>query len=180
VKGLSEGHQLEGAQIERGNVLCDGPGPPDVVDPGLPGSSRSLGKHVGVRVEADRLIEVTGQLDGEDAGTAADVEKATGAVETELGGQRGGQRSRVRWASGGMVGSAAPGRADIVQDIDGVLANYLSTSFAAPHLFGDRLNAFTADVRGELQTRSPDGRFWDWPGDTEILLARRPERVTAG
>ncbi len=23
-------------------------------------------------------------------------------------------------------------------------------------------------------TRSPSGLFWDWPGDTEILLARKP------
>ncbi len=63
---------------------------------------------------------------------------------------------------------------DIVQDIDGVLANYFSTSFAAPHLFGDRLEDFAADVRAELTTRSPSGLFWDWPGDTEILLARKP------
>ncbi|HJZ45863.1 MAG TPA: methyltransferase domain-containing protein [Roseiflexaceae bacterium] len=66
------------------------------------------------------------------------------------------------------------GRADIVQDIDGVLANYLSTSFAAPHLFGERLHAFIADVRAELAARSPSGLFWDWPGDTEILLAHKP------
>ncbi len=66
------------------------------------------------------------------------------------------------------------GRADIVQDADGVLANYYSTSFAAPHLFGDRLAEFEADVRAELAAVSPTGLFWDWPGDTEILLARRP------
>ena len=67
----------------------------------------------------------------------------------------------------------APGRADIVQDVDGVLANYFSTSFAAPHLFGDRRQAFEADVRRLCQRRSETGRFWDWPGDTEILLAER-------
>ena len=66
------------------------------------------------------------------------------------------------------------GRADIVQDIDGVLANYLSASYAAPHLFGERLPAFEADVRAELAACSPSGLFWDWPGDTEILLARKP------
>jgi SAM-dependent methyltransferase len=66
------------------------------------------------------------------------------------------------------------GRADIVQEIDGVLANYLSTSFAAPHLFGERLSAFEADFRAELAARSPSGLFWDWPGDTEILLAHKP------
>jgi SAM-dependent methyltransferase len=66
------------------------------------------------------------------------------------------------------------GRADIVQDIDGVLANYLSASYAAPHLFGDQLAAFEADVRAELAAHSPSGLFWDWPGDTEILLAHKP------
>jgi ubiquinone/menaquinone biosynthesis C-methylase UbiE len=67
----------------------------------------------------------------------------------------------------------APGRADIVRDVDGVLAGYLSTSYAAPHLFGDRLDAFEADVRALLTERSPTGLFWDWPGDTEILIARK-------
>jgi ubiquinone/menaquinone biosynthesis C-methylase UbiE len=68
-----------------------------------------------------------------------------------------------------------PGRADIVQDIDGVLANYFSTSFAAPHLFGNRRAQFEADVRAELAARSPSGLFWDWPGDTAILLATKPK-----
>ena len=67
----------------------------------------------------------------------------------------------------------APGRPDIVRDVDDVLAGYLSMSYAAPHLFGDRLGAFEADVRALLAERSPDGLFWDWPGDTEILLARK-------
>jgi ubiquinone/menaquinone biosynthesis C-methylase UbiE len=65
----------------------------------------------------------------------------------------------------------APGRPDIVQSIDDVLANYFSMSYAAPHLFGDRLAEFEADVRAELARLSPSGLFWDWPGDTEILLA---------
>ncbi len=64
-----------------------------------------------------------------------------------------------------------PGRPDLVQDIDGVLANYFSTSFAAPHLFGERRAQFEADLRAELAARSPNGLFRDWPGDTEILLA---------
>jgi SAM-dependent methyltransferase len=67
-----------------------------------------------------------------------------------------------------------PGRPDIVQDVDGVLANYLSMSFAAPHLFGDRLEEFKLELRAELARLSPAGRFWDWPGDTEILLTRKP------
>ena len=63
------------------------------------------------------------------------------------------------------------GRDDIVQDVDGVLANYFSTSFAAPHLFGDRRARFEKDVHAALTACSPSGLFWDWPGDTQILLA---------
>jgi ubiquinone/menaquinone biosynthesis C-methylase UbiE len=70
----------------------------------------------------------------------------------------------------------AEGRADIVQDIDGAVANYYSTSFCAPHLFGDQLDLFDVEVRAELAARSSSGLFWDWPGDTEILIARKPFR----
>jgi precorrin-6B methylase 2 len=66
-----------------------------------------------------------------------------------------------------------PGRRDIVREADEVLSGYLSLSWCAPHLFGNRLAAFAADVRAELAQRSPDGRFWDWPGDTEVMLAFR-------
>ena len=68
----------------------------------------------------------------------------------------------------------SPGRPDIVQDVDGVLANYLSMSFAAPHLFGDRFDLFEAEVRQMLANRTPSGLFWDWPGDTEIVIASKP------
>jgi SAM-dependent methyltransferase len=65
------------------------------------------------------------------------------------------------------------GRPDIIQDVDGVVAKYFSMSFAAPHLFGDEVARFEADLRAELAARSPTGLFWDWPGDTAILLARK-------
>jgi SAM-dependent methyltransferase len=68
----------------------------------------------------------------------------------------------------------ARGRANIVQDADGVLANYLSMSLAAPHLFGDRLELFEAEVRKMLTGLSPTGLFWDWPGDTEVVIATKP------
>ncbi|HET8968724.1 MAG TPA: hypothetical protein VFN06_04800, partial [Gaiellaceae bacterium] len=80
----------------------------------------------------------------------------------------------VRTRFGAPRSVFAPGRPDIVRDVDGVLAGYLSMSYSAPHLFGDRLDAFEADVRALLTERSPTGSFRDWPGDTEILLARKP------
>ena len=33
--------------------------------------------------------------------------------------------------------------------------------------------AFAAEVRELLASRSPEGIFWDWPGDTEVILAVR-------
>jgi SAM-dependent methyltransferase len=67
----------------------------------------------------------------------------------------------------------APGRPDIVRDVDGVVAGCLSMSFAAPPLFGARLEDFVAELRALLAKESPTGLFWDWPGDTEILIATR-------
>jgi SAM-dependent methyltransferase len=66
-----------------------------------------------------------------------------------------------------------PGIGDLVRDSESVLAGYFSMSWSAPHLFGDRLEDFAHEVRDLLATRSPDGLFWDWPGDTEILLVHR-------
>jgi hypothetical protein len=45
---------------------------------------------------------------------------------------------------------------------------------SAPHLFGERAGDFARQVRELLAARSPEGRFWDWPGDTEVVLARKP------
>lgn len=67
----------------------------------------------------------------------------------------------------------APGRPDIIRDADGVLAGCLSMSYAAPHLFGPRLDEFIAALIELLERHSPTGRFWDWPGDTEMLIATR-------
>lgn len=67
-----------------------------------------------------------------------------------------------------------PGIPDLLRDSESVLSGYLSFSFSAPHLFGDRLDDFAAEVRALLATCSADGIFWDWPGDTEVIVARKP------
>jgi SAM-dependent methyltransferase len=67
----------------------------------------------------------------------------------------------------------APGIPDLVRDVDTVLSNYFSFSFAAPHLFGNRVDDFAGELRELLRERSPDGLFWDWPGDTEVMIARK-------
>jgi SAM-dependent methyltransferase len=67
----------------------------------------------------------------------------------------------------------AAGRPDIIRDVDDVIAGCLSMSYAAPHLFGERLDDFVAALRELLERHSPNGRFWDWPGDTELVIATR-------
>ena len=67
----------------------------------------------------------------------------------------------------------APGLPDLVRDTESVLSGYFSFSWSAPHLFGDRVEAFATEVRELLRARSPEGVFWDWPGDTKVILARK-------
>jgi len=64
-----------------------------------------------------------------------------------------------------------PGRRDLVRSIDDVIDNYLSTSFGAPDLFGHRLDAFRAELALSLAQSTVTGAFWDYPGDTEVLIA---------
>ena len=68
----------------------------------------------------------------------------------------------------------APGIPDLLRSSDSVLSGYFSLSSSAPHLFGDRADDFAGEVRELLASRSPDGMFWDWPGDTEVVLALKP------
>lgn len=67
----------------------------------------------------------------------------------------------------------APGRPDLVHNAEGVITGCLSMSYAAPHLFGPRLDEFITALRDLLERHSPTARFWDWPGDTEIVIATR-------
>jgi len=66
-----------------------------------------------------------------------------------------------------------PGIPDLLRDSESVLSGYFSMSSSAPHLFGDRAEDFAREVRELLASRSPEGVFWDWPGDTEVILARK-------
>jgi SAM-dependent methyltransferase len=67
-----------------------------------------------------------------------------------------------------------PGIPDLLRDSESVLSGYFSLSSSAPHLFGDRLDDFAREVRALLANRSAEGIFWDWPGDTEVVMARKP------
>ena len=67
-----------------------------------------------------------------------------------------------------------PGIPDLLRDSESVLSGYFSLSSSAPHLFGDRLGDFAEEVRALLANRCAEGIFWDWPGDTEVVMARKP------
>jgi hypothetical protein len=80
----------------------------------------------------------------------------------------------VRTRFGAPRSIFVPGVPDLVRGSESVLSGYLSFSWAAPHLFADRVDDFARDLRELLASRSPEGVFWDWPGDSEVILARRP------
>jgi SAM-dependent methyltransferase len=81
----------------------------------------------------------------------------------------------VRTRFGAPDAIFAPGIPDLVRDSESVLSGYFSFATSAPHLFGDHAEDFASEVRALLASRSPDGTFWDWPGDTEVILARKPD-----
>jgi SAM-dependent methyltransferase len=79
----------------------------------------------------------------------------------------------VRTRFGTPLSIFAPGIPDLLRHSESVLSGYFSFSTSAPHLFADRIEDFSAEVRELLRSRSPEGVFWDWPGDTEVILARK-------
>jgi hypothetical protein len=56
---------------------------------------------------------------------------------------------------------------------DDIVASVFSMSSAAPHLFGDRLDAFEADLRSILRRASENGRFHERVGDIGVRIWRR-------
>lgn len=68
----------------------------------------------------------------------------------------------------------APGVPDLLRDSESVVSGYFSMASSAPHLFGDRAEDFANEVWDLLTSHSADGIFWDWPGDTEVILAHKP------
>ncbi len=47
----------------------------------------------------------------------------------------------------------------LTRTIDDIVANTFSSSFAAPHLFGERVEEFETDLRALLRRASPTGQF---------------------
>jgi SAM-dependent methyltransferase len=74
------------------------------------------------------------------------------------------ERGRHEAALYRAAGFSGPTRIEVpgsvvVRSADEVVASVFSLSSAAPHLFGDRLADFEAELRALLAEASPDGRF---------------------
>jgi SAM-dependent methyltransferase len=77
------------------------------------------------------------------------------------------------------AGFPSPRRVDVAggrvfeRSEDEVVASVYSLSSAAPHLFGDRLAEFEADLRSLLRETSPGGTFAERQRDIELVIWRR-------
>ncbi len=67
-----------------------------------------------------------------------------------------------------------PGGEIVERSVDDMVAAVFANSARAPHLFGDRLEAFEAEVRSALWHASPSGAFAEQIGDTELRIWRTP------
>ncbi len=65
----------------------------------------------------------------------------------------------------------------VTRDLDQLVGLQLSNSYSTPALLGDRLNAFTRDLRRALLDHDPSG-LYDEVIRTEVLIATRPGRST--
>jgi len=89
------------------------------------------------------------------------------------GGTRSGEDDVMRAA--GYVGPerlTVPGGDVVTRSADDVVASVFSLSSAAPHLFGDRLDAFERDLRTLLHATSPGGLFSERGDDVRVTVWR--------
>ena len=56
---------------------------------------------------------------------------------------------------------------------DEIVASVFSLSSAAPHLFGERREAFEAELRTLLRQTSPEGRFAEQAREVELVIWQR-------
>ena len=71
-----------------------------------------------------------------------------------------------------MEEHVVPDGREVERSVDHAVANVLSMSGTAPHLFGDRLDDFVAELRAALEPHAP---FRVRLGDNSVRIWRRPE-----
>ncbi len=120
----------------------------------------------------------------DDARTAPPVERIAELRRAYLGeDRRAGQGIRnsspgdeaAVFRAAGFAGPelvAVPDGRTILRSADDLVAETFSLSSAAPHLFGDRLSPFEADLRRILAEASPDGTFAVRLPDNELKIWR--------
>jgi SAM-dependent methyltransferase len=67
-----------------------------------------------------------------------------------------------------------PGGGPWLRREDDVVAWVWSLAGSAPHLFGDRLAVFEAELRAVLRSHSSTGMFAEWLPDTDVRVWRTP------
>jgi hypothetical protein len=78
----------------------------------------------------------------------------------------------VRAGFAGPARLVVPGGDVVERPAGDVLAWVFSMSHSAPHLFGDRLDAFSRDLLALLREASPSGRFAERRPSTEVFVWR--------
>src|SRR3954452_18560529 len=106
MKGLRHRRRAESAKTTR-QLFGPGVDPLDVPDAGCPSLAFALGQHLLVGVHTDDLLTVRRQRKGERSGTAAHIQQAPPAIETELGNQKFDQCRRVWHPSPHVIRGAA-------------------------------------------------------------------------
>lgn len=90
-------------------------------------------------------------------------------------GTPGGEDAIVRAAGFGPLTTIhVPGRQILVRTVDDLVAAQFSASGSAPHLFGERLAEFEADLRALLAESSSSGLFAEQTDDAEVRVWRKP------
>ena len=117
----------------------------------LPAEPRA-GEHVSRAGIPEGLIEAPEGIRNSSPGDEAAVFRAAGFAGPEL--------------------VVVPDGRTIVRSADDLVAETFSLSSTAPHLFGDRLSQFDADLRRVLAEASPDGAFAVRLPDNELKIWR--------
>jgi hypothetical protein len=107
-----------------------------------------------------------------DALVAAYLGPVRRAGRTTLpGGTRSGEEDVMRAAGyRGPIRVLAGGGEVVERTADEVVSAVFSLSYAAPHLFGDRLAAFETDLRALLATTAPGGPFSERTSEVELVI----------
>ncbi|MHB8463802.1 MAG: class I SAM-dependent methyltransferase [Acidimicrobiales bacterium] len=114
-------------------------------------------------IPRDRIDELRRRYLGEDRRAGASIRNTSPSDEAEV--------FRAAGFSGPEV-VIVPDRRLVKRTIDDVVAEVFSMSWTAPHLFGDQVDRFEADLRDVLMAAAPGGEFGVRLPDNELNIWR--------